>query len=64
MALIKRSSATRRRSYRRSVKRSKCRGLKPIACNAVDKCKTVKRGRRSYCRKVKNRHHRRSVRKH
>lgn len=48
-----RKSASARRSYRRRVKSSKCRGLKSPACNSTSGCKMTKGKKRSFCRKSK-----------
>ena len=48
----KNSSA--KRSYRRIVKQSKCRGLKPGMCVAKDGCKMSRGKKRSFCRKAKS----------
>lgn len=55
---MKRSSASRRRSYRRSSKRSKCRGTDAVECNAKPTCTYVKTRKRHFCRRSKNRRHR------
>lgn len=47
-------SASARRSYRRRVKESKCRGLKPGVCLAKDDCKFSRGKKRSFCRKAKS----------
>jgi hypothetical protein len=42
-------------SKKRRSRRSKCRGVKPLkACLAMG-CKTMKRGRRTFCRRSSNR---------
>lgn len=46
-------SASARRSYRRRVKSSKCRGLKSTTCNSTSGCKMTKGKKRSFCRKAK-----------
>ena len=47
-------SSSARRSYRRRVKSSKCRGLKPGMCLAKDGCKFSRGKKRSFCRKAKS----------
>lgn len=54
-----RKTASARRSYRRRVKSSKCRGLKPGMCLAKDGCKMSRGKKRSFCRKVKSTRRRR-----
>ena len=56
---VHRKSASARRSYRRRVKASKCRGLKPGICLAKDGCKFSRGKKRSFCRKVKSTRRRR-----
>jgi hypothetical protein len=51
---VHRKSASARRSYRRRVKFSKCRGLKPSICLAKDGCKMSRGKKRSFCRKSKS----------
>lgn len=48
------NSASAKRSYRRRVKASKCRGLKPGMCVAKDGCKMTRGKKRSFCRKAKS----------
>ena len=48
-----RSSA--RRSYRKRVRSSPCRGKGPAVCRATKGCKYSSKGKkRSFCRKTKN----------
>lgn len=56
---VHRKTASARRSYRRRVKASKCRGLKPGICLAKDGCKFSRGKKRSFCRKVKSTRRRR-----
>ena len=49
-----RISSSARRSYRRRVRSSKCRGLKPGMCVAKDGCKMSRGKKRSFCRKSKS----------
>lgn len=49
-----RKSASARRSYRRRVKSSKCRGLKPGMCLAKAGCKMTRGKKRSFCRKSRS----------
>ena len=55
-----RRSASARRSYRRRVKSSKCRGKPGYSCAATPGCRRASGKKRSFCRKSKNtkRHHR------
>lgn len=48
-----RSLASRRRSYRRHAKSSKCKGKGPAACRGTAGCKYASGRKRSYCRKSK-----------
>ena len=48
-----RSLASRRRSYRRHAKSSKCKGKGPAACRGTPGCKYASGRKRSYCRKGK-----------
>jgi len=43
-----------KRSYRRRVKSSKCRGLKPGMCVAKSGCKFSRGTKRAFCRKSKS----------
>jgi len=47
-----RSSA--KRSYRKRVRSSPCRGKRRNVCQATKRCKYSKGKKRSFCRKVKN----------
>ena len=49
-----RRSASARRSYRRRVKASSCRGKGPAACRGASGCKRASGKKRSFCRKTKN----------
>jgi len=48
-----------KRSYRRRVRSSKCRGHVAAACRAMSKCKYSSGKKRSFCRKGKNTRRRR-----
>ena len=48
-----RRSLSKRRSYRRRVKSSACRGKSPAVCRSMDNCKFVGK-RRRFCRKASN----------
>ena len=56
-------SASARRSYRRRVKGSHCRGKKPQACRAKSGCKPASGRKRSFCRKSWNTKRRRGGKK-
>ena len=60
---MRRHSSSLRRSYRRSSKRSRCKGSKHLMCLAKPNCKYVKTKKHSFCRKIKNRRHRQTSRK-
>lgn len=47
-------SQTARKSYRRRVKSSNCRGKVGVACRKSMGCKKAKGRSRSYCRKMTN----------
>ena len=49
-----RRSASARRSYRRRIKGSHCRGKKPKACRTASSCKSASGKKRSFCRKSWN----------
>ena len=49
-----RRSASAKRSYRRRVKASACRGMRGRTCNKTAGCKYVSGSKRSFCRKSKN----------
>ena len=51
---LHKKTASAKRSYRRRIKLSKCRGLKPGKCVAKDGCKMTRGKKRSFCRKVKS----------
>lgn len=51
-------SKTARKSYRRRVKSSKCRGKVGTACRKSMGCKKAKGRSRSYCRKMTNKRRR------
>lgn len=53
-----RSSA--KRSYRKRVRSSKCRGMKTAKCRNASGCKMAFGKKRSFCRKVSNTHRRRA----
>ena len=46
---------SRRRAYRRRVKRSKCRKKGPAACRGTKGCKYASGKKRRFCRKAKSR---------
>ena len=52
-----RRSLSKRRSYRRRVKSSACRGKSPAVCRSMDNCKFVGK-RRRFCRKSSNKRRR------
>ena len=52
-----RRSLSKRRSYRRRVKSSACRGKSPAVCRSMDNCKFVGK-RRRFCRKASNKRRR------
>jgi len=56
---MRRASLSRRRSYRRRVKSSACRGKGPAVCRSMDACKYSSGKKRSFCRKSKNTRRRR-----
>ena len=45
----------RRKSYRRGVKSSQCRGKGPAVCRSNKSCKYASGRKRSFCRKKKSR---------
>jgi len=47
------SLKSRGRSYRRHLKKSKCRGKGPAACRGTPGCKYASGRKRSFCRKGK-----------
>ena len=47
-------SASARRSYRRRVKSSHCRGKGPAACRGASGCRVASGRKRSFCRKSRN----------
>ena len=56
---MKTRSATRKRSdkrkvYRSRIKKSKCRRLGPATCRRTDGCKYARGTKRRFCRKSKN----------
>ena len=51
-------SSSARKSYRRRVKTSKCRGKVGISCRKSLGCKKAKGRTRSYCRKMTNKRRR------
>ena len=59
-----RRSASARRSYRRRVKGSHCRGKGPAACRGAKGCKRASGTKRSYCRKSTNTKRHRGGKKH
>jgi hypothetical protein len=46
---------SKRRTYRKRVKKSPCRKKGPAVCRTMKKCKYTKGKKRTYCRKVSNR---------
>jgi len=58
----RRPGSKTRRSYRRRVRSSKCRGAGPAACRGRSGCKYASGRKRSFCRKTKNTRRRRSRR--
>ena len=65
--LASRRSASARRSYRRRVKSSHCRGKGPAVCRSKSGCKYTRGKKRSFCRKSRNTKRRRGggkTRKH
>lgn len=48
-----RKSASAKRSYRRRVKSSTCRGKGPAVCRGTRGCKYASGKKRSFCRKTK-----------
>jgi len=51
---MKKMKLSAKRSYRRRVKASGCRGKKAYACVAKPGCKMTKGKKRSFCRKSSN----------
>jgi len=49
-----RRSVSAKRSYRRRVRNSRCRGKGPAVCRAAPGCKRASGRKRSYCRKTRN----------
>jgi len=60
----RRPGSSTRRSYRRRVRSSKCRGAGPAACRGRTGCKYASGKKRSYCRKTRNTRRRRRSRRH
>ena len=54
-----RAHSSARRSYRRRVKSSPCRGKGPAVCRSKSGCKYTKGRKRSFCRKSRNTRRRR-----
>ena len=50
----RRPGSSTRRSYRRRVRGSKCRGAGPAACRGRVGCKYASGRKRSFCRKTRN----------
>ena len=48
-----------KRSYRRHVKASSCKGKRARTCNKSSGCKLATGKKRSFCRKTRNTRHRR-----
>jgi hypothetical protein len=59
----RRPGSATRRSYRRRVRGSRCRGAGPAACRGRSGCKYASGRKRSYCRKSGNTRRRRSSRR-
>ena len=55
----RRPGSATRRSYRRRVRTSQCRGAGPAACRGRKGCKYASGRKRSYCRRTKNTRRRR-----
>lgn len=55
----RRPGSSTRRSYRRRVRTSKCRGAGPAACRARAGCKYASGKKRNFCRKSRNTRRRR-----
>jgi|TARA_Y100000992_G_scaffold96951_1_gene62573 tRNA G37 N-methylase TrmD len=51
---MKIKSLSRKRSYRRRLKKSPCRGKKPNQCRSMSNCKYTSGNKRKFCRKSKN----------
>jgi len=51
---VHKRSASAKRSYRRRVRASKCRGKGPASCRGTKGCKYASGRKRRYCRKGKN----------
>ena len=47
-------SATAKRSYRKRLAKSPCKGIKASQCRNSKKCKLAVGKKRSFCRKIKN----------
>ena len=50
----RRASLSKRRTYRKRVKASPCRGKRSTICRVKRGCKLTRGKKRSYCRKSKN----------
>ena len=59
----RRPGSSTRRSYRRRVRSSKCRGAGPAACRGRVGCKYASGRKRSFCRKTRNTRRRRRSRR-
>jgi len=59
----RKSKSSARRSYRRRVRGSKCRGAGPAACRGRSGCKYASGRKRNFCRKTKNTRRRRRSRR-
>lgn len=46
---------TARKRYAKRSKMSKCKGKGPAVCRSLPGCKYASKGKRTYCRKSKNR---------
>ncbi len=51
---MKIKSLSRKRSYRRRLKKSPCRGKKPDQCRSMSNCKYTSGSKRKFCRKSSN----------
>jgi hypothetical protein len=57
MVQTRKQGLVKRQSYRKRVKLSQCRGKTSGKCRKRNGCKVTMKGRRrSYCRKVSNKH--------
>jgi len=54
MSKARRPTSSAKKSYRKRVRSSACRGIKSTSCANKSGCKMSKGKKRSYCRKTKN----------